>query len=65
MTITDDIVFALRPPDVPGFIGREAELAYFKEKLRSERLAIITGAPGIGKTTLAAANSGRNEICGN
>jgi tetratricopeptide (TPR) repeat protein len=44
----------LRPPDVAGFIGREAELAYFAEKLATFHLVVITGMAGVGKTALAA-----------
>ncbi len=42
------------PPDVSGFVGREAELAFFVDKLKTSRLAIITGMPGVGKTMLAS-----------
>jgi serine/threonine protein kinase/tetratricopeptide (TPR) repeat protein len=35
------------------FVGREAELAYYLDRLTTQHLAIITGMPGIGKTTLA------------
>ncbi len=44
----------VRPPQVEGFIGRNAELDYFAEKLRSVNLAVITGMAGVGKTALAA-----------
>ena len=42
------------PPEVTGFVGREAELAYFAEKLAASHRAVITGMPGVGKTALAA-----------
>jgi ATP/maltotriose-dependent transcriptional regulator MalT len=42
-----------RPQRAAKFVGREAELAYFTEKLVTEHLALITGMPGVGKTTLA------------
>jgi serine/threonine protein kinase/tetratricopeptide (TPR) repeat protein len=35
------------------FVGREAELAYYLDRLTMQHLAIITGMPGVGKTTLA------------
>jgi serine/threonine protein kinase/ATP/maltotriose-dependent transcriptional regulator MalT len=41
-------------PEVEGFVGREAELAYFDEKLKTLHLGVITGMPGVGKTTFAA-----------
>jgi tetratricopeptide (TPR) repeat protein len=41
-----------QPPNVSGFTGREAELAYFEEKLENTHLAVITGMPGVGKTAL-------------
>ncbi|MFQ5613192.1 MAG: tetratricopeptide repeat protein, partial [Anaerolineae bacterium] len=43
-----------RPPEIVEFVGREAELAYFADKLASEHLAVITGMAGVGKTALAA-----------
>lgn len=43
-----------RPPDIEHFVGREADLAYYKEQLTSGHLAMITGMAGVGKTTLAA-----------
>ena len=42
------------PPETPGFIGREAELAYFGDKLATSHLAVICGMPGVGKTALAS-----------
>lgn len=41
-------------PTMPHFVGRETEIAYFKAKLEANHLAVITGMPGVGKTTLAA-----------
>jgi ATP/maltotriose-dependent transcriptional regulator MalT/tRNA A-37 threonylcarbamoyl transferase component Bud32 len=43
-----------RPPAVTAFVGRQAELAYFADRLAAERLAVITGLAGVGKTTLAS-----------
>jgi DNA-binding SARP family transcriptional activator/tetratricopeptide (TPR) repeat protein len=37
------------PADTPGFAGRDAQL----ERLDAARVAVVTGMPGIGKTTLA------------
>lgn len=42
------------PPPAPDFVGRESEIAYFSSKLTDHHLAVITGMPGVGKTTLAA-----------
>lgn len=42
------------PPASDTFVGRAAELHRYQELLQHERLAIITGMAGIGKTTLAA-----------
>ncbi|MBI5648996.1 MAG: tetratricopeptide repeat protein [Chloroflexi bacterium] len=36
------------------FLGRESEIVYFAEKLRTTHLAVIAGIAGVGKTTLAA-----------
>jgi hypothetical protein len=51
---------ALLPPDAYGFIGREAQLARLDEALAraarqptAVRIYLVTGAPGVGKTTLA------------
>ena len=41
-------------PVVPHFVGRAAELAAYGEKLQRERLVILTGMAGVGKSTLAA-----------
>jgi tetratricopeptide (TPR) repeat protein len=43
-----------RPPEALGFVGREAELAEFEASLATNNAVIITGMPGIGKTSLAA-----------
>ncbi|MCL4860162.1 MAG: CHAT domain-containing protein [Caldilineaceae bacterium] len=43
-----------RPPEIPGFVGRDAHLAYYGEKLAEVHLAVIAGMPGVGKTALAA-----------
>ncbi len=42
------------PPEASDFVGREAELAYFAEKLASSHRAVITGMAGVGKTALAS-----------
>lgn len=49
-----------RPPARPAmlaspFIGREKELAHLQQLARSNRLALIEGEAGIGKTSLAEA----------
>ena len=44
-----------RPPELADFVGRETELTYFAEKLKTEHLAVISGMAGVGKTTMAAA----------
>ena len=31
------------PPEAPGFVGRAAELAFFKEQLAAEHLVVISG----------------------
>ncbi|TQM80872.1 DNA-binding SARP family transcriptional activator [Saccharothrix saharensis] len=44
------------PVDVPGFVGREAELAELDGVLSangSASIAAVTGTPGVGKTALA------------
>jgi tetratricopeptide (TPR) repeat protein len=42
-----------RPPEILGFVGRDAELADYAEKLESAHLAVIAGMAGVGKTALA------------
>jgi tetratricopeptide (TPR) repeat protein len=42
-----------RPPELPLFVGREAELEYFAGKLDKGGLAAIVGMPGVGKSSLA------------
>jgi ATP/maltotriose-dependent transcriptional regulator MalT len=44
-----------RPPRTVSFVGREHELKYYANRLAYSHLAIITGMPGVGKTSLAAA----------
>ena len=41
------------------FVGREPELAAFGERLSKDHLVIISGMPGVGKTSLAAALAAR------
>ncbi len=42
-----------RPPELGQFVGRQAELSYFSNKLISTHLAVISGMAGVGKTALA------------
>lgn len=42
-----------RPPQIGVFVGRQAELDYYAGKLAEHHLVLITGMPGVGKTTLA------------
>jgi tetratricopeptide (TPR) repeat protein len=48
-----------RPPRLSDFVGREAEIESFAERLAAQHLAVITGMPGVGKTALATALAGR------
>jgi DNA-binding SARP family transcriptional activator/tetratricopeptide (TPR) repeat protein len=43
------------PPDVAGFVGREDEVAALRNLLvgRAQRLVVVSGPPGVGKTALA------------
>ncbi|TDC99166.1 hypothetical protein E1292_32800 [Nonomuraea deserti] len=41
------------PRDVAGFVGRQAETRRVRELLREGRVAVVTGAAGIGKSALA------------
>ncbi len=41
-------------PRLQGFVGRQADLAYFRQRLRKDRIALICGMAGVGKTALAA-----------
>ncbi len=41
-------------PEIPYFIGRQAELASYRRQLQTNHFLIITGMPGVGKSTLAA-----------
>lgn len=43
----------VRPPELTGFVGRDAELAYYAEKLDATHIAVIAGMAGMGKTALA------------
>jgi len=43
-----------RPPGVSHFVGRERELAYYREKLSEHHIAVIVGMAGVGKSALAA-----------
>ncbi len=50
----------VEPPDTGGFVGRHDELTYFEEQLSDSGLALITGMPGVGKSSLAAALARRH-----
>ncbi|MGB0389051.1 MAG: CHAT domain-containing protein, partial [Ardenticatenaceae bacterium] len=39
-----------RPPQIEGFVGRKAELAYFAQALNKSGAAVISGMAGTGKT---------------
>lgn len=41
---------SLREDNITGFIGRNAELSLINDKLNNDRVAVISGEPGIGKT---------------
>jgi len=41
-------------PSIIGFVGRDAELALYREQLATQNLAVIHGFAGTGKTALAA-----------
>lgn len=44
-----------RPPEPPGvFVGRRREMELIKQSLGSSRVIIITGLPGVGKTSLVS-----------
>jgi tetratricopeptide (TPR) repeat protein len=43
-----------RPPEGHGFIGRASELAVYQARLAAQHITVITGMPGVGKTSLAA-----------
>ena len=42
------------PPNIDRFVGREKELDECATRLRMQHLAVITGPPGVGKTTVAS-----------
>jgi hypothetical protein len=50
------------PPDISLVIGRATELARYSQQLHSSGLALITGLPGIGKTTLAVTLKRQFEV---
>jgi tetratricopeptide (TPR) repeat protein len=50
------------PPEREVFIGRDAEIAYYAEKLTTSHIAVITGMAGVGKTSLAAALARRTAL---
>ncbi|HSD83460.1 MAG TPA: protein kinase, partial [Anaerolineae bacterium] len=54
LVISNKVLFEETVPAVPHFIGREVELAAYEARLERDRLVIITGLAGIGKTTLGA-----------
>jgi tetratricopeptide (TPR) repeat protein len=41
-------------PVIHNFVGRDLELEAYRERLRAERIAIITGLGGVGKSYLGA-----------
>lgn len=41
------------PPEIVGFVGRDAEFEQCHERLRAAHFVVITGMPGVGKTALA------------
>jgi tetratricopeptide (TPR) repeat protein len=43
------------PPEIGEFVGRQAELTTFAQRLADEHLAVISGMAGVGKTALAVA----------
>lgn len=43
---------SLREDNITDFIGRNAELSWINDKLNNDRIAVISGEPGIGKTEL-------------
>ncbi|MEI6778535.1 MAG: tetratricopeptide repeat protein [Chloroflexales bacterium] len=43
-----------RPPTIPGFVGRAAELAALSAELNRDGIVLLTGMPGVGKTSMAA-----------
>ena len=40
----------LREDNITDFIGRNTELSWINDKLNNDRIAVISGEPGIGKT---------------
>ncbi|MCB9690281.1 MAG: serine/threonine-protein kinase PknK [Alphaproteobacteria bacterium] len=56
--VSDTLVGFGRAPMIPetptDFIGREAEVSWVGEQLRSARMVVIEGPPGIGKSALLA-----------
>jgi serine/threonine protein kinase/ATP/maltotriose-dependent transcriptional regulator MalT len=54
ITLSNKILFEETVPAVPHFIGREAELAAYRARLERDRLLILTGLAGMGKTLLGA-----------
>ncbi|CAG0936018.1 serine/threonine-protein kinase PknK [Thermoflexales bacterium] len=54
VALSNKVLFEETVPAVPHFIGREAELAAYEARLDRDRLVILTGLAGMGKTTLGA-----------
>jgi tetratricopeptide (TPR) repeat protein len=44
----------IKPPAPTHFVGRQAELAFYRENLRTAGVAVIAGMAGVGKSALAA-----------
>ncbi len=51
-------------PNIPDFIGRAAELAFYRDQLLQQNLALIHGFAGTGKTALAAALAAERQQAG-
>jgi serine/threonine protein kinase len=45
----------IQPPAIPDLLGRDVELALYEEQLANERIVVLAGSAGMGKTVLAAA----------
>lgn len=52
------------PPSVPPLLGRERELQYYEQRLQDERVAVIWGLAGCGKTAVAATLATQRQTAG-
>lgn len=60
--ITEQFAASQRLPDLdPAFRGREAEITGILDRLASERVAVVYGLGGIGKSELACATAHRGR----